>query len=82
MIHEVEEAGTASRAGRPVLGVAALRTQPPFEESANEIDNDAPIAHTSRTYLLEAFRAQRAAYIDQFRRSRATVSFAQVEAAS
>lgn len=80
MIHEVEEAGIASRAGRPVAGVAALRAQAPFEESENEIENNAPIAHTSSTHLLEAFRAQRAAFIDQFRRNRARLAVAQTEA--
>jgi hypothetical protein len=71
LIHGIIEDGVAQRAGRPVLGVAALRAQDPLEETELDNDDDAPIAHASRMDVLHAFRAQRAAYIDEFRRTRA-----------
>jgi hypothetical protein len=71
LIREVEDDAKAKRAGRPVLGVAALRAQNPLEETALDNDDATPIAYASSTLVLQQFRAERAAYIDEFKRTRA-----------
>jgi hypothetical protein len=68
MMDDVAAEAWQDRDGKPVLGIAALRAQDPFEPTPLE-ETQPPIAHASLDVLVEAYRAEVESFINAHRTS-------------
>jgi hypothetical protein len=69
LVREIEDEGLRARRGSPVLGIDALRTRDPFEETELDADHAAPLVHASTKEARDRFMEERADFHDQVRRA-------------